>query len=72
MRSRSRKRFSPRQTIGLWAGLAVVFAGLGVWVLATGEPWIGVGYLLVGIIWGVLAFLGWRKPKRVFRNPERA
>jgi uncharacterized membrane protein len=73
MRLRSRKRSSPHQTIVLWIVLAVVFAVLGVWVLATDDrPWIGIGYLLVGVVWGVLAFLGWWKPKRVFRNPERA
>jgi predicted negative regulator of RcsB-dependent stress response len=32
----------------------------------------GVIWLVVGVVWGVLAFLGWRMPERVFRNPERA
>jgi hypothetical protein len=72
MRSRPRKRFSQRLTIGWWVGLALVSAGLGVWILATEPRWTGVAYLLIGLVWGVFAFLGWRKPKRVFRNPERA
>ena len=63
---------SPRQATIWYAVAGVLFASLGVWVLITETTWIGAGYLLVGVFWLVLAFLGWRKPERVFRNPERA
>jgi hypothetical protein len=71
MTSRFRK-MSPRQTAVAWAVLGVGFAVLGVVSLVTSEAWIGMGYLLIAVLWGVIALLGWRKPRRVFRNPERA
>jgi hypothetical protein len=71
MRSRFRK-MSPRQATIWYAVAGVLFVSLGVWVLITGTTWIGVSYLLVGVFWLVIALLAWRKPERVFRNPERA
>ena len=61
----------PRQSTIWWVVLGVGFAVLGAVSLATDGGWIGVGYLLVGVAWGVVALLAWRKPERV-RNPEGA
>ena len=55
MRSRSRTLLSPRQTVVVWVLLGIAALTLGVWILATGDPWIGFGFLLVGIVWTTLA-----------------
>jgi hypothetical protein len=65
MRSRSRKMLSARQLTILWGVLGVCTAVLGLWILATGEEWIGVGFVLVGLGQGALAFIAWWKPEAV-------
>jgi hypothetical protein len=64
------RRLSARQTTIARAVLGIAFLTLGVVILVTGDRlWIGIVYLLIGIVWGMLAFLGWWKPQRVFRSP---
>ena len=72
MRSRSRKVLTARQLAILWGVLGVSSAVLGVVTLATSRPWIGVGFLLIGLVWVALAVLAWQKPEAVdARRPAR-